>query len=211
MLIAFGTSDARTSVLHMAAFSFKAIDAHIGPWHWDGFAAPTGSPLASARRLGVEGGRSWDFWQPLDEDWQRVIGAVEEIARAGVQGGQLAWRQADGALRSALSRRYRDFPVPGTSELREVARSPRCRVQLHGVRIEFDAGAGAMVRASGAPRTVRIQTDLPPQVIMAARYAHRYAFQLAEAAMLDMAAQVGDHVPSFEQALDRLEDVAASA
>jgi hypothetical protein len=188
----------------MTSFSFKAIDAHIGPWQWDGFASAPGTRLASARRITVQGGRSWSMWEPLDEDWQRVLGAVEQIARAGVEGGQLAWRQADGALHSALSQRYRDFPVPGTSELRDVHRPPRCRVELHGVRIELDAGAGAIVRASGAPRTVKIQTDLPPQLIRAARYAHRYAFQLAEAAMLDMAAQVGDHVPSFEVALDRL-------
>jgi hypothetical protein len=191
----------------MAAFSFKAIDAHIGPWHWDGFAAAPGTRLSAARRISVEGGRDWAFWEPLDEEWQVALGAVEQIARAGVEGGALAWRQADGALRSAMSRRYRDRPIPGTSELREISRAPRCRVQLHGVRIELDAGAGAIVRASGAPRTVSIQTDLPPQVIRAARYAHRYAFQMAEAAMLDMAAQVGDHVPSFEVALERISEI----
>lgn len=95
-----------------------------------------------------------------------------------------------------------DLPVRSTTELREVAAAPRCAIRLHGVRIELDAGAGAVVRASGAPRTVRIQADLPPQVVRAARYAHRYAFHLAEAALLDMAAVVGHRVPHFEQALD---------
>lgn len=185
----------------MAAFSFKAIDAHIGPWHWDGFAAAPGSPLAAARRVRVEGGPSWQAWERFDDEWQQTLAAVEQVARAGVEGGQLAWRNADVALRKALSNAYRDVPVPSTTDLREVARAPRCAVRLHGVRIEFDAGSGAIVRAGGAPRTVRITTDLPPQVVRAARYAHRYAFHLAEAAMLDMAAQVGDAVPGLEQAL----------
>ena len=187
----------------MAAFSFKALDAHIGPWHWDGYAAEPGTRLAAARRLRVEGGPSWDFWEPLDEPWQSALAEVEQVAAAGVRGGQLAWRNADIALRKALSNSYRDYPVPSTTDLREIARPPRCRVQLHGVRIELDAGSGAIVRASGAPRTVRIQADLPPPVIRAARYAHRYAFQLAEAALLDMAAQIGDRVPNLEQALER--------
>lgn len=185
----------------MSAFSFKAIDAQIGPWHWDGFAAAPGTPLAAARRLSIEGGPSWAMWERLDPEWQRVLAAVQQIACAGVEGGQLAWRNADAALRRALTDSYRDVRVPSTTDLREVPRSPRCAVRLHGVRIELDAGAGAIVRAAGAPRTVRISTDLPPQVIRAARYAHRFAFHLAEAAMLDMAALVGDEVPTLDHAL----------
>lgn len=185
----------------MADFSFKAIDTHIGPWHWNGFAADSGSRLAAARRLVIEGGPAWEFWERFDETWQEVLAEVEQIAASAVRGGQLASRNADVALRKALTDSYRDYPVPSTTDLREIARPPRCLVQLHGVHIQLDAGSGAIVRASGAPRTVRIQADLPPAVIRAARYAHRYAFHLAEAALLDMAAQLGDHVPTLEQAL----------
>lgn len=188
----------------MSAFTFCGIHAHIGAWEWDGYAAARESRLATARRLSIEGGRSWGAWERFDSDWQRVLDPVEQVARGGVEGGQLAWRSADGALRKALSNRYRDVPIPTTSELREVPRAPRCGIRLHGVRIELDAGAGAIVRASGAPRTVSITTDLPPQVVRAARYAHRYAYQLAEAALLDMAAQVGDRVPTLDQALEQL-------
>lgn len=188
----------------MPAFSFQAIDAHIGQWQWEGSAARPGRRLATARRLTSAHGPSWAVWEPFDDAWSTTLEAVERIAIAAMEAGQMAERAADVALRTALSDSYRDVPVYDTSELRKVKSPPRCAVQLHGVGIEIDAGAGAIIRAIGAPRTVVIRTDLPPQLIRAARYVHRQAFHLAEAAMLDMAAQLGDQVPRLEPAVERV-------
>ena len=87
----------------MGSFSVKGIDASIGDWRWDGFAAASeASPLASARRLSLDGGPSWAFGQVVDEDWEALVLPVSHVVRRGIEGAYLARRSAEGAMASAL-------------------------------------------------------------------------------------------------------------
>lgn len=205
-------------------FSLKAIDATIGDWRWDGFADPDHDPdlnpdlgvfssRARARRISLAGGPSWAFGDAIDEDWAPVVLPVAHIARRALEGGQLARRASTGAFAAALAGRFRDtHRIPTVEELREDPRAPRCRVQLHEVRFELQTALGQIVRVSGTPRRPRIAApdSIPVQALRAARYAQRLTWLETQAALDDAAARFGDHVPTLEQALERVADYAWS-
>jgi hypothetical protein len=199
----------------MSTFSLKAISATIGEWHWDGFADPDHDPdgtgiefsRARARRVELAGGPSWAFDEPIDEDWAAVVAPVAHVARRAIEGGQLARHASTGAFAAALAGRFRDLArIPTVRDLREDPREPRCRVELHEVRVELRTTHGQVVRVGGTPRRPQIVAPptLPVQALRAARYAQRITWLETQAALEDAAARIGDHVPTLEQSLERV-------
>ena len=188
----------------MISFSIKGVDATIGDWRWNGFAAATGdSPLAAKRELELAGGARWATDDVVDEEWREVVAPVQHLARRAIEGGLRARRDAVGAMTSGMRGAFRDVrPLPSVAELREDPRDPACRVVLHDVRIEFRWSDGTRLGVRGRDTQPRFQHDhMPPNALAAARFAHRLAWRETAAGLLDGAARVGAHVSTTEQAL----------
>ncbi|MCW2924253.1 MAG: hypothetical protein JWM98_1657 [Thermoleophilia bacterium] len=188
----------------MGSYSFKAVDVHIGPIRWDGFAAEDGHRRALARRCAVAGGPRWGMYEPVAEEWHTVLESAREIAQAGVEAAADA---ADGAERALwLAQRGRFDPavrLPSIAELRELHRPPLCRVRLDEVRIELTLEGGRTLSLDGRGGAARVRGESTPMVRAAAVHAHHLAFNHAAAGLMDAAAQGGGHVPaSTDHAFD---------
>jgi hypothetical protein len=189
----------------MGNFSVKGMDVTIGDWHWDGFAAArTDSPLANKRRLTLVGGPTWDRDEAVDEDWADTVLPVSHIVRRGIEGGNLARRYADGAMWNAVRGTFREMHrLPTIGELREDPRDPVLAVELHELRVEFTWSDGNRLTVGGRDTMPRFGGDgATPNMLAAARFAHRLAWRETYAALLDASARIGEHVPSLEVSLE---------
>ena len=192
----------------MISFSVKAVDATIGDWHWNGFAAAEAdSPLAAKRVLELADGPSWGADELVDEEWRAVVAPVQHIARRAIEGGLRARRVATGAMASGMRGAFREVRrLPTIDELREDPRDPACRVELHEVRIEFSWDDGTRLAVRGRDTRPQFLLDeVPPNALAAARFAHRLAWRETYAGLLDAAARVGSHVSSTADALDEVD------
>ncbi len=201
------TSDRVPSLLGMGNFSVKGMDVTIGDWHWDGFAAArTDSPLANKRRLTLVGGPTWERDVAVDEDWADTVLPVSHIVRRGIEGANHARRSAEGAMWNAVRGTFRELHrLPTIGELREDPRDPVLPVELHELRIEFSWGDGNRLTVGGRDTLPRLGGDgATPNMIAAARFAHRLAWREAYAALIDASARIGEHVPSLEVSLEEV-------